>query len=101
MFMRRMRRDTEAWSNILIIYDIEHDKTRAKVVRILESYGIRVQKSAFECHLDDSRIVEMKNRLKKVVTEGDSIRIYQVNDSYFDVSRFENASVYTSRIVVV
>ena len=49
----------------------------------------------------EKRIVEMKNRLKKVVTEGDSIRIYQVNDSYFDVSRFENTSVYTSRIVVV
>lgn len=33
---------------VLIIYDIINNKTRSKMVKLLESYGRRVQKSAFE-----------------------------------------------------
>ena len=99
--MRRMRRDTDEWCRILIIYDIEKDKTRTKVVHILEAYGIRIQKSAYECHLNSKRICELKNQLKKVVAEGDSIRIYQVKETCFDVSRFDDVPVYSSQTVVV
>ena len=99
--MIEMRRDTEDWDRILIIYDIEKDKTRAKVVRILESYGKKKKKSAFECHLNSVRIDKLKNQLKKVMTEGDSIRIYQVKDVCFDISRFDVVSVYSSKTVVI
>ena len=33
----------------LICFDIEDDKTRRRVSRLLEKWGIRVQKSVFEC----------------------------------------------------
>ncbi len=99
--MKEMRRDTEVWNRILIIYDIEEDKTRTKVVRVLESYGIRVQKSAFECHLKNKRIIELKSQLKKIVTEEDSIRIYHVKETYFDVCKNDDVKTYSSTTVIV
>lgn len=101
MIMREMRRDNDVWNRILIIYDIERDKTRTKVVRVLESYGIRVQKSAFECHLNSKRIIALTNQLKKIVKEDDSIRIYQVKDRCFDVGKNVDVKIYSSNTVIV
>lgn len=70
-------------------------------LHVLESYGIRVQKSAFECHLDNMRITALKNQLKKFVVEGDCVRIYQVKDYCFDVSQFDDVSVYSTKTVIV
>jgi len=42
-----MSRDTSH----LLIYDISRNKLRTKVAKIAEGYGVRVQKSAFECRL--------------------------------------------------
>ena len=99
--MKEMRRVTDEWSRTLIIYDIETDKIRTKVVHILESYGIRVQKSAFECHLNDKKLVALKNQLKKVATEDDSIRIYRIDKTCFDISEFGDVPVYSSKTVIV
>lgn len=37
---------------ILVIYDIVDNKRRRKMVKFLEKYGLRVQKSAFEMILN-------------------------------------------------
>ena len=34
---------------VLVIYDISNDKKRRELVKYLQSYGGRVQRSAFEC----------------------------------------------------
>ena len=86
--------------NILVIYDIESTKDRNKVVHILESYGIRVQKSAFECYADDIKIQRMLARLKHWVRENDSIRIYYAN-SCFDVLENARVEMYSSSVIVV
>ncbi len=101
MIMREMRRDNDVWDRILIIYDIESDKTRTKVVHVLESYGIRVQKSAFECHLNSKRIIGLKNQLKNIITEDDSIRIYHVKDICFDVGKNTDVKIYSSNTVII
>ena len=33
---------------VLVIYDISENRRRARMVKCLERYGVRVQKSAFE-----------------------------------------------------
>lgn len=101
MIMREMRRDAEEWNKILIIYDIENDRIRTKAVHILEAYGIRVQKSAFECHLNSKRIIALKNQLKKIIAEDDSIRIYQVKDTCFDIGRYDDVAIYSSTTIIV
>jgi len=38
---------------ILVTYDIENDRRRTKIHKVLEGYGISVQYSVFECFLSD------------------------------------------------
>ena len=65
--------------NILIIYDIRNDKRRRKLVKILESYGIRVQYSAFEFQLSNTIYQKMFLKIKKVIYMEDSVKIYIFN----------------------
>ncbi|MCQ2534353.1 MAG: CRISPR-associated endonuclease Cas2 [Clostridia bacterium] len=63
----------------LIIYDIADNKRRYRISRIMESYGIRVQESAFEFWLSRPKYLELLSKCKKVIQAEDSIRIYILN----------------------
>lgn len=63
----------------LLVYDISADKLRTRVAKVAEGYGMRIQKSAFECRLTRG----MKDRLWKELatfelTEDDAISLYPV-----------------------
>jgi CRISPR-associated protein Cas2 len=61
----------------LAAYDIADPKRLKKIARLMESYGIRVQKSVFEFNLGDSRMKALKIDIAKVIDETeDSVRIY-------------------------
>lgn len=62
----------------LVCFDIVDDKMRRRAVKILLEYGVRVQKSVFECaHLTDKRFAKMKTRLDAEIDHGlDSFRFY-------------------------
>ena len=62
---------------VLVIYDITDDRRRTRMVKCLERYGIRVQKSAFEVFLTEKkyeRMMELTSGLIDPVT--DSLRVY-------------------------
>ena len=62
---------------VLVIYDITDDRRRTRMVKCLERYGIRVQKSAFEAFLTEmkyERMMELTSGLIDPVT--DSLRVY-------------------------
>ena len=40
---------------VLVIYDISENRRRAQMVKCLERYGVRVQKSAFEGFLSEKK----------------------------------------------
>ena len=62
---------------ILAMYDISDPKRLRKVEKTMKYFGVRVQKSVFECSLKDSLIREMKQAVKKVMNmDEDSFRIY-------------------------
>ncbi|WP_300282773.1 CRISPR-associated endonuclease Cas2 [Peptacetobacter sp.] len=61
----------------LVIYDVVDDKRRRELVKYLNEFGIRVQKSAFEMLLDKKRTKELKKGLKKLYDSEDKINIYQ------------------------
>lgn len=44
---------------VLMIYDIVDNKRRNKMVKCLEAYGVRVQKSAFEALLNRRQYEKM------------------------------------------
>ena len=64
---------------IIVCYDIASDKRRNKVAKKLKDFGERVQRSVFECILEDEKI----KHLIKVITplldgEEDTLRIYKI-----------------------
>ena len=63
---------------VLIIYDISDNKRRLKLAKHLESYGTRVQKSAFEAWLTKKKISKLMDSLRKIVQTEDNVRIYKL-----------------------
>ena len=62
----------------LIAYDIASDKRLRMVAKLCEDYGVRVEKSVFECHLSGAEFAELWERLADIVADGDSVVDYPI-----------------------
>jgi len=64
----------------LVCYDIVENRDRYQVVRIMKNYGVRVQKSVFECPgLNERQFVTMKHDLEARIDHiNDSLRYYPI-----------------------
>ena len=61
----------------LISYDVSSDKRRSRVAKTLESHGLRVQYSVFECELSDRTLERLLARLGDLIDQStDSVRAY-------------------------
>lgn len=62
----------------LICFDISDDRIRYRVVKLLKGYGVRVQKSVFECgDLTEERFLKLKADIADLVDQTeDSVRFY-------------------------
>ena len=73
---------------VLITYDVSTQnaagKTRLrKVAKECVNYGQRVQNSVFECILDASQLLLLKDRLVTLINENeDSLRFYYLGNNY-------------------
>lgn len=73
---------------ILITYDVKTEnslgqKRLRKVAKLCEKYGQRVQNSVFECVLDMSQYVYVKNELLKLIDSSeDNLRFYRLGNNY-------------------
>ena len=66
---------------VLMIYDIVDNKRRNKMVKCLEAYGVRVQKSAFEALLTRRQYDKMLGESSRLIDEAvDSLRVYVLDD---------------------
>lgn len=83
---------------VLIIYDITDNKRRTKFAKLMEGYGKRVQKSAFEAMLSEKKydklIKEIPNYIDSKQGE-DNVRIYRITGrskvtSWGEVPDFED-----------
>ena len=69
---------------ILVTYDVSTETAEGRsrlrrVAKTCESYGQRVQKSVFECTVNDVTYHRMKQKLLKIIDEEkDSIRFYKL-----------------------
>ena len=64
----------------LVSFDIVDNRVRYRVVKILKEYGVRVQKSVFECgRMTEKQFLRMKHRLEDRIDHGeDTVRYYPV-----------------------
>jgi len=51
----------------LAVYDITDEKRLQRVAKVMESYGLRVQKSVFEAALSDSDLRNLKLDLLQII----------------------------------
>lgn len=63
----------------LITYDITEPKRLNDLRRFLKEYGLRTQKSVFECDIDDVAIRRIRAYCRdKLDLSSDSVRIYRI-----------------------
>ena len=73
---------------VLVTYDVSTlDKSGIKrlnrVAKICVNHGTRVQNSVFECIVDNQKLLELKNKLTKVIDEEkDSLRFYNLGNQF-------------------
>ena len=73
---------------ILITYDVATDdkagqRRLRQVARACENIGQRVQNSVFECELAPAQLVDIRNKLLKIIdNESDSLRIYHMGSNW-------------------
>ena len=64
----------------LVAYDISDQKRLARVARVCEDFGVRVQYSVFECRLDEAEFTEFWLRLlSKIDEDEDRIVAYKID----------------------
>lgn len=76
--------------DVLITYDIateskaDHRRLRL-VARVCEGFGIRVQKSVFECRLSDVQLARLRVELGDIIDHRrDSVAFYRIGGSLRD-----------------
>lgn len=72
----------------VVTYDVSTE-TRAgrrrlrKVAQECKNYGQRVQKSVFECSINEKRLLELRKQLLDIMDEEeDTIRIYRIHEPH-------------------
>jgi CRISPR-associated protein Cas2 len=72
---------------ILVTYDVSTVEKAGvrrlrRVAQACEDYGVRVQKSVFECQVGQAEWVQLKDRLLKEIKEDeDSLRFYYLDET--------------------
>lgn len=85
---------------VLITYDVSTQdsagrKRLRKVAKECVSYGQRVQNSVFECILDSSQLLILKDKLVSMINEKeDSLRFYYLGNKY--QTKVEHFGIKTS-----
>lgn len=85
---------------VLITYDVATQdaagrKRLRKVAKECVNYGQRVQNSVFECILDSSQLLLLKDRLVSLIDEKeDSLRFYYLGNKY--QTKVEHFGIKTS-----
>lgn len=63
---------------VLIIYDIIDNSRRQRLAKMLQGYGFRIQKSAFEATLKKNVYNKLLRELRSFSKQVDSIRVYKI-----------------------
>ncbi len=64
---------------LIVAYDIADNRRRYRIDKAMCGYGVRVQKSVFECHLSATELELMIEELKMhILNEEDSVRFYSL-----------------------
>lgn len=84
-----------------VIYDITCTKRRNKIIKLLEQYGNRVQKSAFEILISEKEIKKLVSNIKEIIEVEDDVRIYKLNNQNEIISLGNNLYISEENVIIV
>lgn len=85
---------------VLAIYDITDNKRRGSMVKCLQGYGIRVQKSCFEGFLTPRQCLRMEKEASRLIDEHeDSFRVYIIQNKAL-VKSWGRGEVNTDDVII-
>ena len=87
---------------VLVIYDIVSNKRRVKFAKVMNGYGFRVQKSAFEAVIKESLYQKLIKEIPQYIDpEEDSVRVYRIT-GYGELQLFgQNHSVKDEEVIII
>lgn len=89
-------------NNVIVFYDISNTKQRNKLVKILESFGIRIQKSVFECFINNSKYKELLKLIEKLKYDekNDSIVLIELrNGIKKEIGKKYKENIYIDMVI--
>jgi CRISPR-associated protein Cas2 len=85
----------------LVGYDICNPRRLQRVARVCEDFGVRVQYSIFECHLDEQKFERFWDCLtNEIEPSEDRIVAYQIDAKSAKKTRTAGTMVCSERVVV-
>lgn len=66
---------------VVIIYDIVDNRRRVAFSKYLQGFGVRVQKSAFECILPDAKYKKLIKGIPQLIEKEDLVRVYKLTSN--------------------
>ena len=85
----------------VIVYDISSQKQRNRMVKYLEGYGHRVQKSAFEAWLNEEQFEKLCSGMDCLAKPEDHVKIYRLSGNGAAYTWGEHQTVETEDLVII
>lgn len=86
----------------VVAYDIKEDRKRARVSKILEKYGIRVNFSVFECMFTDIQLLQVQEKIKKILDKrSDTVIYYPICVNCYTKIIYQPVHRQTSRTIEI
>lgn len=75
-----MRYPGKRFGEFVVVYDISSDAERVRVDKVLKNYGFRIQKSVFECKLNEAMKRKLLRDLVRLNIKTGFVKIYELTD---------------------
>jgi CRISPR-associated protein Cas2 len=87
---------------ILIAYDIADDRRLKQVAKLMEAYGERVQRSVFECLINDHQLQVLMHKLKHLMKRNeDKVQFYHLCEACEDRTSSSSQASFVDEDVYV
>lgn len=64
---------------VVVAYDISNPRRLRRVMKLMVNYGVRRQKSVFECELNERRFVALRSKMSELIdAEDDRVCYYHL-----------------------
>ncbi len=85
---------------VVVIYDIVDNRRRGAFAKYLKGFGVRVQKSAFECILTAAKYEKLVKGIPSLISAEDQIRVYKLT-SNADIKAWGTVELVEEEEVVI